>query len=401
MAKRYDAIVVGARCAGSPTAMLLARKGYRVLLVDKSTFPSDIMSTHFIHLPGVAALERWGLLEGVADSGCPAVERYIFDFGPIVISGRPRPSNGVAVAYGPRRTVLDSILIEAAAAAGAEVREGFILEDLVAHDGRVVGTRGRTNGGAVVQEDGLIVVGADGRHSRVAKAVEPVAYQNLPPLGAGYYAYWSGVPTDGFEVFDRPYRSFGAIPTNDGLTCVFAQWPIAEFATNRADVEGNYLKTLDLAPAFADRVHAGRRETRFVGTADVANYMRKPYGPGWALVGDAGYNKDPSTAQGISDAFRDAELLADAIDTWLSVAMPFDLAMAGYQAKRDEASLPMFELTCQIAALEPPTSELEALLAAVAVDEASMDDFASMIAGTLPVPEFFAARQPDLATPPG
>jgi flavin-dependent dehydrogenase len=393
MAKRYDAIVVGARCAGSPTAMLLARKGYRVLLLDKATFPSDIMSTHFIHVPGVAALERWGLLDQVVASGCPAVERYRFDFGPIVIAGRPRPSDGIGLAYGPRRTVLDAILVEAAARAGVEVRDEFFVDDLVFEDGRVTGVRGRHQGGKALEERAMLVVGADGRYSRVAKVTEPAAYQNLPPLGAGYYAYWSGVPTDGFEVFDRPYRSFGAIPTNDGLTCIFAQWPISEFDANRADIEGNYLKTLDLAPAFSERVRAGRRETRFVGTADVPNFVRKPYGPGWALVGDAGYIKDPSTAQGISDAFRDAELLADAIDSWLSMEMPFETAMANYQAKRDAAALPMFELTCQIASLEPPTPELEAMLGGMHGDQAAMDDFASMIAGTLPVPEFFATRQ--------
>src|SRR3954454_9628330 len=128
MTKPYDAIVVGARCAGAPTAMLLAQKGYRVLVVDRATFPSDTVSTHVIHAPGVAALARWGLLEPVTSTGCPAVETYSFDFGPFGLTGTPRPRDGISSAYAPRRTVLDKILVDAAAAAGAELREGFSVE---------------------------------------------------------------------------------------------------------------------------------------------------------------------------------------------------------------------------------------------------------------------------------
>ena len=131
----YDAIVVGARCAGSPTAMLLARKGYRVLLVDKATFPSDTMSTHLVHPPGVAALERWGLLDRLVATGCPPVERYSFDFGPVTIAGSPQPVDGVARAYCPRRTVLDQLLVDAAVEAGAELREGFTVDEVLAADG--------------------------------------------------------------------------------------------------------------------------------------------------------------------------------------------------------------------------------------------------------------------------
>ncbi len=131
----YDAIIVGARCAGSPTAMLLARKGYRVLLLDKATFPSDTMSTHHIHPPGVAALERWGLLERLEATGCPPVETYSFDFGPLTISGSPRPIDGVARGYCPRRTVLDRLLVDAAVEAGAELREGFTVDEILADEG--------------------------------------------------------------------------------------------------------------------------------------------------------------------------------------------------------------------------------------------------------------------------
>jgi 2-polyprenyl-6-methoxyphenol hydroxylase-like FAD-dependent oxidoreductase len=181
MATAYDVIVVGARCAGSPTAMLLARKGYRVLVVDRATFPSDTVSTHMIHAPGVAALQRWGVLDRVIASGCPPVDTYSFDFGPIAFAGSPRPVDGNALGYGPRRAVLDKILVDAAAEAGAEVREHFTVQEITRDgDGRVAGIRGHDANGTLFTEDARVVVGADGRFSMVAKAVEPEQYNEKP-----------------------------------------------------------------------------------------------------------------------------------------------------------------------------------------------------------------------------
>src|SRR5438045_803498 len=173
----YDAIVIGARCAGSPTAMLLARQGYRVLLLDKASFPSDTLSTHYIHQPGVARVKRWGLLDRVAASNCPPVRRQMLDVGPFAVVGSPPPVDGVADGYAPRRTVLDQILVEAAVAAGAELREHFSMDDLVTDGGRVVGIRGRAVGGGTVTEKARIVIGADGLHSMVARSVQAATYQ--------------------------------------------------------------------------------------------------------------------------------------------------------------------------------------------------------------------------------
>src|SRR4051812_6411885 len=172
MTQEYDAIVVGARCAGAPTAMLLARAGYRVLLVDRASFPSDTLSTHLIHAPGVAALRRWGVLGEVVASGCPAVQTSTFDFGPMALRGTPLPVDGNSAGYAPRRTILDKILVDAAARAGAEVRERFTLDEVVIDDGgTVVGIRGHGEGGATVTERARVVIGADGRNSQVAGAV--------------------------------------------------------------------------------------------------------------------------------------------------------------------------------------------------------------------------------------
>jgi 2-polyprenyl-6-methoxyphenol hydroxylase-like FAD-dependent oxidoreductase len=385
----YDAVVVGARCAGSPTAMLLARKGYKVLVVDRATFPSDTVSTHLLHPPGVAALQRWGVLDRLLATACPPIDTYTFDFGPFTLAGSPG-TDEAPVAYAPRRTILDTLLVNAASEAGAEVREGFTVEDLVVEEGRVSGIRGHDDGGRTVTEHARVVVGADGRHSLVARAVRPEQYNEKPQLLCGYYSYWSGLPMDGrFETYVRPDRGFAAWPTHDDLTMVIVGWPFAELEANRQDIEGNYLKVLEMAPAFAERVRAARREERFVGTA-VPNFFRRPYGPGWALVGDAGYNRDFITAQGMQDAFRDAELCATALDEAFLAARPFEVAMEGYRSARDRQVLPMYELTTMLATLEPPPPELQQLLAAAHGNQRAMDDFARVNAGVLSPAEFFS-----------
>jgi flavin-dependent dehydrogenase len=385
----YDVIVVGARCAGSPTAMLLARRGYRVLLVDRTTFPSDTVSTHIVHPQGVASLRRWGLLDGVVGSGCPPIDTYAFDFGPFVIEGSPGTPDS-PVSYCPRRTVLDTLLVEAAAAAGAEVRQGFGVEELIIEDGVVMGVRGRSNGGAVVAEHARVVVGADGLRSFVARSVGAEQYNEHGPRLSGYYAYWSGLPVNGrFETYIRDDRGFAVAPTNDGLTLVIGGWPYAQLDALKSDIEGNYLNVFDFAPEFAEKLRGATKETRVVGTA-VPNFFRKPFGRGWALVGDAGYNRDFITAQGISDAFRDAELCTQAIDESLSGARSFDDAMRDYQTTRDERVLPMYEFTLQLAALEPPPPEFQQLLLAVHGNRESMDAFARLNAGVLSPADFFA-----------
>jgi 2-polyprenyl-6-methoxyphenol hydroxylase-like FAD-dependent oxidoreductase len=387
--ERYDVIVVGARCAGAPTAMLLARKGYRVLAVDRATFPSDTVSTHLIHPSGVDALRRWGLLDRVIATGCPAIHTYAFDFGPFTLTGSPGADRR-DVAYAPRRTVLDKILVDAASAAGVEVREGFTVEELVVDAGQVVGIRGHSRGGASVTERARVVVGADGLQSLVARAVDAERYREKAPLLAAYYSYWSGLPMGGrFEAYIRPHRAFAAWPTNDDRTLVIGGWPYAEFESNKADIEGHFLKVIDLVPDFADRLRSARREERFAGMA-VPGYFRKPFGPGWALVGDAGYNKDFITAQGIQDAFRDAELCVQALDEACTGRRAFHEAMAHYQATRDEHVMPMYEFTAELASLEPPPPELQQILAAAHGNQAAMDGFARVNAGVTSPAEYFS-----------
>jgi len=259
--RRYDAIVAGARCAGSPTAMLLARRGYRVLLLDRARFPSDTVSTHLIHAPGVAALDRWGLLDRLAATGCPAISTYSFDFGPLTISGTPRPAGGTAVAYGPRRTVLDKLLIDAAAQAGAEIRDGFTLDGLIIEDGTVVGIRGHARNGPRLAERARVVIGADGARSRVAAAAGAGRYHRKPMLAVACYSYWSGFPAGGARPAVRPRRAAGALRTNAGLTLLVAAWPAAEFQPMKHDLERNYLTVL--RSVFGDRLASALLSSSF------------------------------------------------------------------------------------------------------------------------------------------
>ena len=228
------------------------------------------------------------------------------------------------------------MLVHAAADAGVEVREGFTVDEVLIEDGTVVGVRGKDAGGSTVTEHAKVVIGADGRNSSVAKAVQPEQYNEKPAVGPAFYSYWSGVGSSGFEVSIRDRCGMAAFPTHDDLTLVIVGLPEDEFNAARSDVEGTFLRTVDLAPALGERVRSGKREERFHAASDLAGYFRKPYGPGWALVGDAGYHLHPITAQGITDAFLDAERLTDALDAAFAERSTYDDAMAAYQTARDE-----------------------------------------------------------------
>ena len=382
----YDAIVIGARAAGSPTAMLLARKGHRVLVVDRATFPSNTLSTHYIHQPGVARLRRWGLLDRLVATGCPPSRQLVFDVGPFALSGSPLPSDGVAEGYAPRRTVLDTLLVEAAAEAGAEVRTGFPVDELMFEDGAVVGIR---SGEAV--EHARVVIGADGRNSFVARAIGATGYDERPGLACAYYTYWGGVESGDVALYPREGRMvMGGAGTNDGLQIVIVFWPKAEFQAVRANVERSFREAITLAPPLAERLATGERADRFYGIADLPFYYRRPFGPGWALVGDAGYHKDPITAQGITDAFRDAELLADALDAGFTGARPLDEALAEYERVRNDATRGLYELTYEFASLAAPTAEQQALFGALRTNQEDTNRFFGVVAGTVPPQEFFA-----------
>jgi flavin-dependent dehydrogenase len=386
----YDAIVVGARCAGSPTALLLARKGYKVLMVDRTTFPSDMaFSNHFMHQAGSAVLKRMGLLDRLAATGCPPITHDYFDYGAFSLTGPVPPCDGVNTAFAPRRIVLDPLLADGAVEAGVELREGFSVHDLVWDGDRVVGIKGRHKDAEIV-EKARIVIGADGMFSVVAKAVKAPESKTSPGLEGSWYAYWSGVPMKGWHLWLRPHRVIFAYNTNDNLTLIGVAFPAAEISEIRKDIERNHRETIEqYAPELAERMRAGHLESRFTGGV-IPYHLRRPYGPGWALVGDAGYQKDPCTASGISDALRSAEWLAEAIDAGFSGHQPLDQALAGYEKKRNDSEMAYFDMTTQLAALEPPPAELANLLFALQNNPEQKSRFFGVLAHSVRVEDFFS-----------
>lgn len=390
MADNYDVVVVGGRCAGSSTALLLARRGYRVLVLDRATFPSDTLSGHAIHPAGLAVLKRWGVLSRLWATDTPPVRLQHFDVGPFRLTGTPPPCDGISELACARRTLLDALLLDVAAEAGVEVRQGVSVVDLLWEDGRVVGVKLRGSAGSPLTVRASVVVGADGKHSVVARAANAEVYRHVPALTCNSYSYWSGAGVDAVELYPRERCFVIAVPTNDALTIVNAVRPIGDAPTMRADVEAGFFDTVEQAGDLGARLRAGRREERFRFTTDLDNFYRRPWGPGWALVGDAGYHRDPITAQGMTDAFRDAELLSAALHGGLSGAHPLSEALAAYERARNAATGPMYEFTLQLARLEPPPPELGALLGALRTNQAGTDMFLGVIAGSVPVPEFFA-----------
>ena len=389
----YDVIVVGARPAGSTTALLLARQGLRVLVVDRATFPSDTLSTHQVQLPGIARLERWGLLDRLIAAGTPATRRVTFDTGDVVLDGRYPSFEGVDALYSPRRRVLDAILVEAAREAGAEVREGATVEDLVWDDGTVVGVRVRSSGQAEgIVERARLVVGADGRHSFVAEAVRAPILREDAPRSLAYYTYWEGVPVDGGAMASRKDRAIGVWPTNDGLVMTYVAAPVAEFAAFRADIEGHAMRAFDLVGDLGARIRAGRRAERWYGTADLTSRIRRPFGPGWALAGDAGLVMDPITGQGIGHALRDGELLADAIVDGLGGTRPMADALAAYASERDRRTSPMYDFTLELAAFGPPRPGSDLLFRAIARRPADVSRFLAALGGAIPLEDVFSGR---------
>jgi flavin-dependent dehydrogenase len=286
--------------------------------------------------------------------------------------------------------ILDKILLDAAVEAGVDVRQNFSVEEVVTDGDRVTGIRGRSQGGSLVQEEARIVVGADGMRSAIARLVGAPTYNEQPASSCAYYTYWSHVPIEAAELYPRPERMLIAAPTNDGLTLTIVYWPETAFHQVRADIEGQFMRALDMVPSLAQRIRAGSRAEKFRGSADLRGFFRRPYGPGWALVGDAGYHKNPITAEGITDAFRDAELLTNAIDDTFTGRLAAEDALAGYERKRNEAVMPLYQMTCDLAKLEPPPPEMQSLFAALRDNEEESGRFIGTIAGTVPIPEFFS-----------
>lgn len=390
----YDVIIVGARCAGASLALLLARGGLRVLLLDKETFPSEFIATHMVWPPGGAALKRWGIWDEVA-AGDPAICRISYStFVVGELRGPFHAVEGVDYTFNLRRIKLDEILVRAARRAGAELREAVAFDDLLYDGDRVVGVAAHeVHTGRRFEERAAIVVGADGKNSPVARRVGARAYEEVASLTASYLLYAEDFPIDRNvdEVHTRPPYEYVILPTDSGLTVVnlvLARSLLAEF---RADVTQSFYAAYDLVPELGERLRASRPVTRVLGVLDLPNFYRVPYGDGWALVGDAGNTRDPIRAQGQHNAFLDAELLATAIQAGLGGTASFAEALAGYQQERDDRTRASYNICLDAARLEVPTPEAWAALELILKkDPQAAADFRGLVPASIQPREFFA-----------
>ncbi len=351
----YDAIIVGARCAGSPLAMHLARQGHKVLVVDRATFPSDTLSTHYITPDGVVRLQAWGLYDRIVATGVPVthgVQRTSIALG---VTIPPDPADAPAIC--PRRTVLDQIFVEAAREAGAEVREGVLVESLIVEDGVVVGIRAR-KGDERIEERAKVVVGADGRDSFVARQVNPETYNEVEGTTGGYYGYYRNFEGTETNLVLGGGHALFVFRTNDGEACIGVEMTADRFAEFRKDIEGGTRRALALVPSIAERYDRAELTGKLMGFAPHKSFYRKPYGPGWALVGDAGYFRDPLLGQGINDALRDADGLAAALHQVLAGEAEWEPALSEYQRQRDEATAGVYQLTALLTSNLDPSPEI-------------------------------------------
>ncbi len=371
----YDVIVVGGRVAGASTAMLLARAGLRVALLERSAYGSDTLSTHALMRAGVLQLSRWGVLPHVVAAGTPPVERTLFHYaGGDTVQVSIRPTPGVEALYAPRRHLLDRILVDAAGAAGVDVRHGVTVTGLLrdAH-GRVGGVRALNEGGRAFELRGRHTVGADGIRSVVAAEVAAPVEQQAPSGAAALYRYHRDLDAAGYEWAFGDGAAAGMISTDDGLTGVFVSTTPARMRQLRrggADAAFDELFAA-AAPGLLSRVRGSTVAGRLHGWGGIPGFVRRSWGPGWALVGDAGYFKDPITAHGMTDALRDAELLADGILEAAAGDVSEATALSGYQARRDALSARLFDATDRVAAYDWDMPRIRRLLREVS---ASMTD---------------------------
>jgi flavin-dependent dehydrogenase len=356
-----DVAVVGARCAGAATAMLLARAGHDVLVLERAALPSDTTSTHSLVRPAVVQLARWGLLDRVLASGAPpvrTVDLYRYDGGARAVRLHVENKAGVDHVLAPRRHELDRILADAAVEAGARILDRTTVRDVVldAH-GRATGVRAVTADGSLLDVRARLVIGADGVRSKVARQVAAPLVERHQPGGVCLYTYVGDVAWHGFELHLRERRFSGVFPTHGAEAAVFLMLPIAEAGrllhagNRRTQVWLDFLR--DAAPDLAERIEGGSVRAQVRGAVGLPNHVRRAAGHGWALVGDAGYHRDPITAHGITDAFRDAELLAAATHRLLLDPAAERAALAVYEQQRDAALARTFALTRELAAFPP------------------------------------------------
>lgn len=355
-----DLVVVGARAAGAATAMLAARAGLSVILLDREPPGTDTLSTHALMRGGVVQLHRWGLLERIVASGAPAIRQTTFHYTDSDLTLAIKPAAGVDALYAPRRTVLDPILVTAACEAGAAVHHGITVTGVHRDHDRVTGVQVLDRYRRTSAIGAQLVIGADGRRSTVARLVDAPATHAARHTSSFVYAYFADLDATGYEWAYRPAGTAGFIPTNHGLTCVFAGHLPERIGRGGAAVLHDVVE--QASPQLAERLRAARRVSPARTFTGRPGLLRRPWGPGWALVGDAGSWKDPISAHGLTDALRDAEFLAIAATAALGGHAPEAEAFADYERVRDRLTLPILWLGDEIAAMQWDDARISELL---------------------------------------
>ncbi|MFB7908817.1 NAD(P)/FAD-dependent oxidoreductase [Kitasatospora sp. NPDC056076] len=387
MSGGWDAVVVGARVAGAATALLLARAGRKVLLIDRAAFPSDTMSTLFIHQPGVAKLSEWGVLPALLDSGCPVLDTISYEVGGVRLAAPAPVMPGAPAAFAPRRQVLDQLLVDAAVKAGVEFVDRANLQELVHSDGRVTGVRFRTATG-VRTEYARLVVGADGMRSRVAQLVDAPLEVSDPRASCVYYTAWTGITT-GFGFHESPGNWIVRIPTHDDITLISTYFPQDRFAEVKQDPFRHHLAAVrSTAPELYQQVAEADQVEAIIGTGDQQNYFRRGHGPGWVLVGDAGHHLDTISARGITNALLQAAFLAEELAVGTADPVRLDAALARFTRRRDEELTEPYQSTLELARLTVTPSRLE-MLRTIAASPELTGRYFTVVAGMLGIDELF------------
>ena len=375
---RYDVIVVGARCAGSPLATHLARAGLDVCLVDRARFPSDTLSTHYFEAEGVAALDRLGVLPSVLATGAPMVENVEFRIDDLrVVDPIPRRPDDHSPALCVRRPALDAVLIEAAGQAGAEIRTSARVTGVTTKNGRVVGVRVTGEDDREHELEAALVVGADGMGSTVARLVGARRYHVVSNQRFIYWGYYEGARWDAPAVVFQRWGEellFGC-PCDAGLYVAAMLSPLDRLPAFKADPEAVFAAHLAAGEATTVSFEGARRVGPLRGMASYPAFFRESAGPGWVLVGDAGHFKDPAMGQGISDALRQAERLAAAVVSGLGGSAPADAALRAWWRDRDADELEHHWLASDLGAAGTVTTVIREALGRLHASPGGLSDF--------------------------
>lgn len=395
--ERYDAVIVGARIAGTATALGLARRGARVLLLDADTFPSDTLSTHLLWSDALQCLDRLGVLAEVRATDAPPIEHFQINYGPYTNTATIPTRRNYPPLLSVRRLVLDDILLRRArVTTNITIREGIAVTSLLRDGDAVVGVHGtaRDTSEKIIAH-GRITIGADGRRSTVAREVGAAGYDVVAPLLATYYRYYRGVQplaAATLEAFRDAHGGFCYLfPCDDQLWTLAVSFPQAQFDRVRRNHEAALAAQVADKEGLIERLAGAEAVSPWRGAGDLQNFFRVPYGQGWALVGDAGYHRDPITGRGIADALRSAELLCAALTGVWRSRTTHDAALAAYQQARDALVRPLYDFTVERPPADVTPGDWSGALARTISDPDYLSTYVGFMANVTPAEAFYSA----------